>query len=151
MFCDACGNAVQPGQAFCSKCGKQIVGGASFAQPRPGRVQGHVRLLALFWLAFSAFNTVGAIVLYVIANVAGARWRFWQSGGAEFLLASAAERSGDSPAREGCVGFYRGVGTAPARSLGSDIGSRSWIYFPVHQHSVRNGAGHLHGVGAAVV
>jgi hypothetical protein len=68
MFCDACGNAVQPGQGFCSKCGKQIVGGASFAQPRPGRVQGHVRLLALFWLAFSAFNTVGAIILYIVAN-----------------------------------------------------------------------------------
>jgi len=35
---------------------------------RPGRVQGHVRLVALFWLAFSAFNTVGAVILYVIAN-----------------------------------------------------------------------------------
>jgi hypothetical protein len=31
-------------------------------------VQGHVRLLGLFWLAFSAFNTVGAIVLYILAN-----------------------------------------------------------------------------------
>jgi len=68
MFCDACGTAVQAGQGFCSQCGKQIVGPVSFAQPRPGRVQGHVRLLALFWLAFSAFNTVGAIILYVIAN-----------------------------------------------------------------------------------
>lgn len=37
-------------------------------QPRAGRVQNHVRLLALFWLAFSAFNTVGAVILYVIAN-----------------------------------------------------------------------------------
>lgn len=68
MFCDACGTAVQPGQTFCSKCGKQIVGPVSFAQPRPGRVQGHVRLVALFWLAFSAFNTIGAAVLYVLAN-----------------------------------------------------------------------------------
>jgi hypothetical protein len=68
MFCDACGTAVQPGQGFCSKCGKQIIGPVSLSQPRPGRVQGHVRLLALFWLAFSAFNTVGAIVLYIVAN-----------------------------------------------------------------------------------
>jgi len=68
MFCDACGAPVQPGQGFCSKCGKQIVGPVSFAQPRPGRVQGHVRLLGLFWLAFSAFNTVGAAVLYILAN-----------------------------------------------------------------------------------
>jgi hypothetical protein len=68
MFCDACGAVVQPGQGFCSKCGKQIVGPVSLAQPRPGRVQEHVRLLGLFWLAFSAFNTIGAIILFVIAN-----------------------------------------------------------------------------------
>ena len=68
MFCDACGTTMQPGQRFCSNCGKQIVGPVSLAQPGPGRVRGHVRLLALFWLAFSAFNTVGAIVLYIVAN-----------------------------------------------------------------------------------
>jgi hypothetical protein len=68
MYCDKCGAIVQGGQAFCSKCGKQIVGPVSLMQPLPGRVQGHVRLLALFWLAFSAFNTVGAAILYVMAN-----------------------------------------------------------------------------------
>ena len=68
MFCDGCGTPVQPGQSYCSKCGKQIIGPVSFAQPRAGRVQGHVRLLGLFWLAISAFNTVGGIVLYVLAN-----------------------------------------------------------------------------------
>jgi hypothetical protein len=40
----------------------------SLAQPHPGRVQNHVRLLGLLWLAFSAFNVVGAAVLYVLAN-----------------------------------------------------------------------------------
>jgi hypothetical protein len=68
MFCDGCGAVVQAGQAYCSKCGKQIVGTIAVMQPRPGRVQEHVRLLALFWLAFSAFNTVGAAILYVLAN-----------------------------------------------------------------------------------
>ena len=68
MFCDGCGAAVQPGQAFCSRCGKQIVGPVSAMQPVPGRVQEHVRLLGILWLAFSAFNTIGAAVLYVIAN-----------------------------------------------------------------------------------
>ena len=68
MYCDACGTAVRPGQGFCSKCGKQIIGPVSWAQPRAGRVQEHVRLLGLFWLALSAFNTVAAAVLYVIAN-----------------------------------------------------------------------------------
>ena len=73
MFCDGCGATVQSGQRFCNSCGKQIVGPVSIAQPRPGRVQGHVRLLGLFWIAFSAFNTVGGIVLYIIANTVFSR------------------------------------------------------------------------------
>ena len=68
MFCDGCGATVEPGQAFCSKCGKQIVGPISLVHPRPGRVQEHVRLLALLWMALSAFNTIGGIALYIVAN-----------------------------------------------------------------------------------
>ncbi len=68
MFCDGCGVVVQPGQAFCSKCGKQIIGNVSVMQARPGRVQAHVRLVGLLWLAFSAFNTIGAVFLYVAAH-----------------------------------------------------------------------------------
>jgi len=68
MFCDGCGAAVQPGQAFCSKCGKQIVGPVSIVQPLPGRVQGHVHLLGILWLAMSAFNAVGGLILLVLAN-----------------------------------------------------------------------------------
>jgi len=68
MFCDGCGTAVQPGQSFCSRCGKQIVGPVSMMHPVPGRVQEHVRLLGILWLAFSAFNTIGAAILYVLAN-----------------------------------------------------------------------------------
>ena len=68
MFCDACGAAVQAGQAFCSKCGKQIIGSISVVQPRPGRVQAHVHLLAILWLAISAFNTIGGVVLLILGN-----------------------------------------------------------------------------------
>jgi hypothetical protein len=68
MFCDGCGNTVQPGQAFCSKCGKQIVGPVAVMQSRPGRVQAHVHLLGLLWLAISAFNAVVGVVLYILAN-----------------------------------------------------------------------------------
>jgi len=68
MFCDGCGAVVQPGQGFCSRCGKQIVGPVAMMQQRPGRVQGHVQLLGILWLAISAFNTIGGVVLYVVAN-----------------------------------------------------------------------------------
>ena len=67
MFCDGCGSAVQPGQAFCGSCGKQIVGPVAVAQA-PGRVRQHYHLLGLLWLAYSALTAVGGVVLYVVAN-----------------------------------------------------------------------------------
>ena len=73
MFCDGCGTAVQPGQAFCSKCGKQIVGPVSTiqpmnAQPMPGRVQSHGHLLGILWLALSALNAVGGLILLLLGT-----------------------------------------------------------------------------------
>ena len=68
MFCERCGTPIQPGEAYCSKCGKQIMGPVLLAQPRPGRVHEHVRLLGLFWLALSALDAVGGVFLYVFAN-----------------------------------------------------------------------------------
>ncbi len=68
MFCDGCGSEVYPGQDFCSKCGKRVLGTISLVQPSQGRVQEHVRLLGLLWLGFSAFNTIGGIILFVLAK-----------------------------------------------------------------------------------
>jgi hypothetical protein len=61
MFCDACGSSVQTGQAFCSRCGKQLVGIVSPMPRHHGRVQDHLNLLGILWLAFSAFNAIGGI------------------------------------------------------------------------------------------
>ena len=68
MFCDGCGTAVQAGQSFCSRCGKQVIGPVMAMQLRPGRVQGHIHLLGIVWLAISAFNTIGGVVLFIVAN-----------------------------------------------------------------------------------
>ena len=68
MFCDGCGGAVQAGQAFCPGCGKQIVGPVSTMRPYPGRVQNHVQLLGILWLAMSAFNALGGLILLILGN-----------------------------------------------------------------------------------
>jgi hypothetical protein len=68
MFCDGCGGALHPGQYFCSLCGKEIKGGMHVAYPRPSRVQSHIRLLGILWLAFAAFSALGGAVLYIVAN-----------------------------------------------------------------------------------
>jgi len=68
MFCDRCGAAVQADQRFCGKCGKEFAAASVVGFPRPGRVASHVRLLGILWLAFSAVNAVGGIILYILAN-----------------------------------------------------------------------------------
>lgn len=87
MFCDGCGTAVQPGQAFCSRCGKQFVGPSGAMQPLRGRVREHVQLLGILWLAISAFNAVGGVVLYIVANTLFAHPHQWgtQEGPPSFL------------------------------------------------------------------
>jgi hypothetical protein len=67
MFCDACGNSVNPGDGFCGRCGKAVVGPVGVG-PRANRVQSHLQLLGILWLAVSAFNTIGGIFLYILAN-----------------------------------------------------------------------------------
>jgi len=68
MFCDGCGVAVESGQLFCSKCGRQIIGATAFAPSLRGRVQRHSHLLAILWLAFSALEAVGGLILLVLGN-----------------------------------------------------------------------------------
>ncbi len=68
MFCDKCGGAVQPGQAFCSRCGKQIIGPVSAMLPIPGRVQQHTHLVAILWMALSALNALAGLFLVVLGT-----------------------------------------------------------------------------------
>ena len=68
MFCDRCGSTVQSDQRFCSRCGREFVGATLIAYPRRSRVQEHIRLLAILWMAISAFNAVGSSVLFIVAN-----------------------------------------------------------------------------------
>ena len=68
MFCDGCGSAVQAGQGFCSRCGKQVLSGIVTMLPRRGRVQEHIHLVGILWLALSAMNALGGVVLLILAN-----------------------------------------------------------------------------------
>jgi hypothetical protein len=63
MYCDGCGAQVQSGQAFCSHCGKRVLGAVAQMPQRRGRVQEHLNLLGILWLAYSAFNAVGGVLV----------------------------------------------------------------------------------------
>ena len=123
MFCDACGTQLQSSQQYCSGCGKAVTGMIA-GYPRRSRIQEHVRLLSIFWFAFSAFEVVGGLVLGVLANTLFVH-----------IARAAAERSGEggSPLgflhplmtlvalfilAKGAVGFLAGWGLMKRESWG---------------------------------
>lgn len=69
MFCDQCGAQLQTGQKFCNRCGKEITGPIFTGAPRPSRVAGHVRLLGILWMAYSALEVVLGVVAIMIAGL----------------------------------------------------------------------------------
>src|SRR5579863_8880440 len=67
MFCDRCGTEVESDHRFCSRCGREFQA-AAIGYQRRNRVREHVRLLGILWLALSALNAVGGVVLYVLSH-----------------------------------------------------------------------------------
>jgi hypothetical protein len=65
MFCDQCGEKLQAGQQSCTRCGKPILRPVEY---RRNRVQEHVRLVGILWMAYSALSVVGGVVLVVVAH-----------------------------------------------------------------------------------
>ena len=68
MYCDRCGTPVQPEQRFCNHCGRQFSDALVRARSAPHRVQEHVRLVGILWLALSAFNALAGLVLLIVAT-----------------------------------------------------------------------------------
>jgi hypothetical protein len=65
MFCDACGAALQPGQAYCTRCSKQVIGPVVAGS---GRVARHTHLLGILWVAYSAISLLGGAILMIVSH-----------------------------------------------------------------------------------
>jgi hypothetical protein len=65
MFCDQCGTQLQPAQQSCARCGKPVLGPVGY---RRNRVQEHVRLVGILWMAYSALTVVAGVVLTIVAR-----------------------------------------------------------------------------------
>jgi hypothetical protein len=65
MFCDQCGSQLQAGQLHCSRCGKAVLGPQ---QVRRNRVQEHVRLLGILWIAYSVLHILGAMFVLLVGR-----------------------------------------------------------------------------------
>ena len=83
MFCDSCGSQIAPGQQFCGVCGKRTTAPAGTMTPNPllagvslepvdsaaRRVQTHIHLLGILWIAYSALLLFAGLVVLVISHV----------------------------------------------------------------------------------
>jgi hypothetical protein len=69
MFCDRCGTRISENERFCPSCGKAA--GPIPLMPGQGRISGHVRLLGILWLAFSAIHLIPGLFLLVIFGHGG--------------------------------------------------------------------------------
>jgi len=67
MFCDQCGTPLESGQRFCNRCGKEVTG-VIIGYPQRSRLHEHLRLLAILWFAFSAFEALGGFILFILDN-----------------------------------------------------------------------------------
>src|SRR5882757_8614319 len=65
MFCDQCGSQLQPAQQSCTRCGKPVLGPVAY---RRNRVQEHVRLVGILWMAYSALTVVGGVAVIIVAQ-----------------------------------------------------------------------------------
>ena len=73
MYCNHCGTKLAPGQTFCSSCGRPLEPGP--LAPPPGRVNSHIRVLGILWIAISALRLLGAAAVIIVGNTVFANWR----------------------------------------------------------------------------
>ena len=149
MFCDGCGAVLPADQRFCSRCGKEVRGTTAIGSPRPGRVQEHLRLLAILWLALSAVNLIGGVVLVILANTLFVHLP--EMGGASAasgFLRPLLNCGRHLRAGEGRPGICSRMGIARTPNLGAHSLPGSRIHFAV-QHSSGHCAGNLHTLGAS--
>jgi hypothetical protein len=66
MYCDQCGAQLQSGDPRCGRCGKTVLSPIAL---RRSRVRNHIRLLGIFWMAYSAMHLVAGVIVIAIAHI----------------------------------------------------------------------------------
>lgn len=69
MYCDRCGTKIEERQNFCPKCGRSMA--IAPLMPVQSRLAGHVRLVAILWLAMSAFRLIPGLVMIAMFGQRG--------------------------------------------------------------------------------
>jgi hypothetical protein len=67
MFCDRCGTPVNSNAPECSSCGRTFPSAPLL--PAEDRLDGHIRLMGILWLALSALRLLPGVVLIIAAKM----------------------------------------------------------------------------------
>jgi hypothetical protein len=130
MFCDRCGTQLAGSERFCSSCGKAF---RPIPSPRPaiGRVEGHVRMLGMFWLVYSAFRLAGGYV----ASRFFAHWGFFWNPDMPFFVPGLIHGIGGILMAGGVLGIVAGWGLMErqpwARTLAIVLGFFALVHIGV--------------------
>ncbi|HET9400707.1 MAG TPA: zinc ribbon domain-containing protein [Candidatus Acidoferrales bacterium] len=68
MYCEACGNQLGESHRFCPNCGKPQSIAVIQSAPYRNRVQQHVHLLAILWIAYGIIALLGAMTLFGVSH-----------------------------------------------------------------------------------
>src|SRR5437588_10702876 len=63
MYCNFCGNALVANQPVCNQCGNVVLGRSIVS-----RVEQHLRLVGILWIAYAVFHALGGFVLLIVSN-----------------------------------------------------------------------------------
>ena len=66
MFCERCGTQATPDQRFCGNCGKPF--GMAVVPVDDRRVERHLRLLSILWIARGVLRLLEALALFTVGN-----------------------------------------------------------------------------------
>lgn len=69
MYCNYCGNALFANQTVCSKCGNAIVG-----RNLVSRVEQHLKLLGILWIAYAVFHAIAGCILMIVSHTIFGPW-----------------------------------------------------------------------------
>jgi hypothetical protein len=130
MFCDRCGRPFTATEAFCASCGKALQS-VPPARRGPGRIEGHVRTLGIFWVAYSLFRMMGGWLFSRFFS----HWGYFWNPTMPFVFPAVLRSIGFVLMVTGVLGILAGWGLMErqpwARTLAIVLGVISLFHFGV--------------------
>jgi hypothetical protein len=104
MFCNNCGNELQPNQVICPRCSVPVAG----RYVQRSRLETHLTVLGILWIAYGVMHVAGACAIYFARTfVFGGAWT---PPDAPFFVGSILHAVSIILLVTGVIGFAAGIG-----------------------------------------